>query len=863
MSSRQSTLIRIGFVFIIIGAAATGLAVGRRILLGAQADGRFVVPNGQTLTPAGTHIEVNDRPLGMVVSPNGNLLAVVTGSNFSPRALHLIDLNTRALKQTLAIANSFVGVAFNRAGDTIYVGGGASNDVKIFKAGAGGQCAADATIPFSGRPEPSGLSLNPSGTRLYVALNMTHEVAVIDTATRAILSRIKVGIFPYTTLVSADGSKVYVSNWGGKVPGPGDVTDGMFPVVVDQRTGIPISGTVSVIDVATNAVKHIDVGLHPNGMALSPGGDRLYVANANSDTVSAIDTTTDAVVKTLHVGETGHDRRPVLGSSPNAVTVSPDGRTLYVANGSENAIALVNAMADGDDAVEGLIPTGWYPTAVALDGAGQQLFVASGYGFGSIAPVPPGQGRSFADRAGVVSLMDVPGRDELHQLTKQVHRNNRLQPEGGTAANEADRGQDDRGRRADPIPMHPEQGSPIKHVFYIIKENRTYDQVFGDVARGNGDPSLVEFGRDVSPNHHALIEQFALLDNYYGPGDQSALGHRWCLQAYPSVWVHKYGNGRNNQNPMLLGPTDAIYDQAKARGLTVRAYGERGANTITPANATWTDIYNDWKNGTHNVDIAARAIIVGLRDVYHPRYPAAESRVPDQYRADIFLKEFAEFEKNGNLPNLVLLLLYDDHTEGTSPGFPTPRAMVADNDLALGRIVDAISHSRYWKESAIFVTEDDSQDGLDHVDGHRTVGFAISPYVKRGYVDSSFFTIINMYRTMEQILGLSPMNQFDLAAEPMFSLFTAKADFTPYTARPNHIALNEMNPQLAGLTGVQRDLARFSMTIDSSEPDSAPADMLNRAIWHSVKGFDTPYNYGRPIERKHSSFESLLGLAGR
>ena len=360
-----------------------------------------------------------------------------------------------------------------------------------------------------------------------------------------------------------------------------------------------------------------------------------------------------------------------------------------------------------------------------------------------------------------------------------------------------DRNDDDR-RRRDPIPRQVGQESPIKHVFYIIKENRTYDQVLGDMPQGNGDPTLVQFGRNVSPNHHALAEQFVLLDNYYGPGDQSALGHRWSLQAYPSTWVHKYGNARNNQSPMLLGPTDAIYDHAKARGLTVRAYGERGANTITPANATWTDIYNDWKFGTTKVDIAARAIIVGLRDVYDPRYPAAESRVPDQYRADIFLKEFAEFEKNGNLPNLVLILLYDDHTEGTSPGFPTPRAAVADNDLALGRIVDAISHSRYWKESAIFVTEDDSQDGLDHVDGHRTVGLAISPYVKHGHVDSSFFSIVNMYRTMEQILGLSPINQFDLAAEPMFSAFTSKPDFTPYSARPNQIPLDEMNPQLAG-----------------------------------------------------------------
>ena len=582
-------------------------------------------------------------------------------------------------------------------------------------------------------------------------------------------------------------------------------------------------------------------------------------------------------MKTLHVGDTGPGRTPILGSSPNAVTVSPNGRTLYVANATENAVAIVDTDARGSDEdvprsdSDRLVSRRrWRWTRPASSSSSRAATDSD-----RLPTTPPGQGRSYTDRVGVVSILDVPDRRELARFTQQVHRNNRSLPPDATRyhGHDDDRWQttiaatatstdDDRHRR-DPIPAHPGQRSPIKHVFYVIKENRTYDQVFGDMPQGNGDPTLVQFGRNVSPNHHALAEQFVLLDNYYGPGDQSALGHRWSLQAYPSTWVHKYGNARNNQSPMLLGPTDAIYDQAKARGLSVRAYGERGANTITPANATWTDIYNDWKFGTTKVNIAAQAIIVGLRDVYHPRYPAAESRVPDQYRADIFLKEFAEFEKNGNLPNLVLILLYDDHTEGTSPGFPTPRAAVADNDLALGRIVDAISHSRYWKESAIFVTEDDSQDGLDHVDGHRTVGFAISPYVKHGHVDSSFFSIVNMYRTMEQILGLSPLNQFDLAAEPMFSAFTSKPDFTPYTARPNQIPLDEMNPQLAGLTGLQRDLAKFSMTIDSSEPDSAPADLLNRAIWHSVKGFDTPYNYGRPIERKHASFESLLQLARR
>src|SRR5262245_18661191 len=381
----------------------------------------------------------------MVLSPNGKLLAVVTGSNFAPRALHIIDTASRTLKQTISIANSFVGVAFSPAADRIYVGGGASNDLKIFSATGPDTFAAAGTIPISGGSAPSGLSLSPDGSRLYVALNMTHEVAVIDTATRTIVRRIPVGIYPYTTVMALGGGKVYVSNWGGKVPGPADFTDGMFPVIVDRRTGIPTTGTVSVIDTATNAViKTIDTGLHPTGMALSPSGDRLYVTNANSDTVSVVDTAADVVVKTVHVGQVGPGRVPVLGSSPNAVTVSPNGRTLYVANGAENAVAVVEPDTDAANAVLGLIPTGWYPTAVALDQTGSQLFIASGYGFGSIAPLASGTGRSYEDRAGVVSIVNVPTPGELGQYTQEVRKNNVSLPPDGV----------DHAGGANPIPMN-------------------------------------------------------------------------------------------------------------------------------------------------------------------------------------------------------------------------------------------------------------------------------------------------------------------------------------------------------------------------------------------------------------------------
>ncbi len=797
---------------VLLAVVALAFSGGRLWRIGRQSDGSYLIPTGQFLTPAGTHIEVNDRPLGMVISPDEKSLAVVTGSNFAPRALHIIDAASASVKQSLPLGDSFVGVAFSPGGDALYAGGGQDDDIKVFhKSGDRFQFQRAWKIVGSA---PSGLALSGDGSTLYAALNLKHSVAIIGTRDGAI-AEVPVGSYPYT--VAATPESVFVSNWAGRRPLPSDRTDGVYPIVLDPR-GIPASGTVSVINAKTGKVTaEIEVGLHPSGMAVHAATHRLYIANANSDSISVVDTRELRLIGSINVRPF---QKAPLGSSPNAVAVSSDGRTLYVANGANNAVAVVDVSRKQSE-VRGFIPTGWYPTAVAVSPDSRRLYIASGYGFGSIAPTRQGaRGRSYRDRVGIVSLMNTPSGRQLAAFTRQVMRNNDA---------------------AQPVPASGRQPSSIRHVFYVIKENRTYDQVFGDLPQANGDPTLVQFGRDVTPNHHALAGEYTILDNFYAPGDQSALGHRWCTQGYAGDWLHKYSNGRNDQNPMLFAPTGFLWDNAKEHGVPVRSYGERGLVTITPSKSTWTDIYRDWKSGAGTISITAHTPILGLQDIYSTRYPGFSMLVTDQYRVDRFLEDFRGYEKNGDLPSLVLLLLPNDHTSGTAPGFPTPRAMVADNDLALGRLVEAISRSRYWKESAIFVVEDDAQNGLDHVDGHRTVAMIISPWARRKAVDSNFYTTINMYRTIEQILGLPPTSQFDLAAEPMFSVFTTEPDYTGYTALPNRIPLDEMNPPLKAVRGLQRQLAEASMRMDFDEPDDAPEDLLNRAIWHSVRGYGAPY----------------------
>jgi YVTN family beta-propeller protein len=743
----------------------------------------------------------------------------------------VIDIASRMVLQSFPMKGSFVGVAYSPDSQHIYASGGNEASVHVFSRGPDGRFVDGAPFINPWSLPVSGLSVTPDGSRLFAALNLNNAVLMIDVAART-TKILPVGAFPYATVMSPDGATVYVSNWGGRRATPSDSTDGFWPMAVDPITGLASNGTISVVDVAWFAVRtEIPVGLLPGAMVLSPAGDLLYVANANSDSVSIIDTGSNRVIQTINV-------RPFAGappgSLPNALALNPDGTVLYVANGGNNAVAVVRLGAS--PAVAGFIPTGWFPAAVAVSPDNGTLIVASGYGFGSVQP-QPGTARSYMNRDGELSFIPIPDAETLSALAQQVIQNNGLAQRNAAA------------------PPLAGDGSPIKHVFFIIKENRTYDQVLGDLRQGNGDPSLAIFGNAVTPNHHELARQFVTLDNFYASGDTSAMGHQFCNEALANDYVYKYGADRNDfagTNPMAYSAGGFLWDNARNHGKSVRVYGEFAADTtLTPPQAVWSDFLAASSAGGQAINILARSRVSGLKDILAPAFPGFNLGVPDQVRVDAFLREFQQYEAGGTLPNLIIISLSSDHMAGTAPGTPSPLAMMSDNDLALGRIIDAITHSSDWKSSAIFVTEDDAQEGVDHVDGHRTVGFVISPWTRNRGVDSTLYTTVGMVRTIGQILGLPAMTQYDLGATAMFPAFTAQPDFTPFNALQPAISLLDLNPPLPGANGLQRDLALASQQMDFSDADEAPSDTLNRAIWHSVKGYDKPYP--EPSKLRHST----------
>jgi YVTN family beta-propeller protein len=841
-----------------------------KAVVGPRGDGTYVVPTTQLVNPAGQSIEFPGRPVDLALSPDGTRLAVKNRED-----ILFVDPATHAVAQTLSFPRktgaTFVGLAWSRDGKRLYTTETQSN-LRMAVLGDDGRFTWTDVIPLPGLPnekEPNaaagGLVLDEDANIAYVALSRTNALGVVNLASKEVIAQIPVGIAPYTVVVN--GTTAYVSNWGGRVPREGDTTGPTSGsrAVVDPKTGIASTGTVSVVDLKERkVVAEVETGLHPSGMAFSPDRARLYVANANSDTVSVIDTASNALVDTLGV-------KPMadlpFGSAPNALAVSPDGAALYVALGGNNCIAVADLAAKR---VKGLVPTGWYPGAIALlkDGS---LAIANTKGVGSrYQKANAAQkaemfgegvvGYNSHDYLGSLTFVQAFKDDELAQCTERVATNMRL-PMMHTALNMPKVEQ-----KTVPVPTRPGEVSPFKHVLYIIKENRTYDQILGDMSQGNGDPRLCQFGREVTPNHHALAEEFVLFDNFYCNGVLSADGHQWTDEGFVTDYLEKsFGDfvrsyPYDGDDAVAYASSGFIWDHVLAKGLTFRNYGEFVRAKIEPASATWAEIYADFQSGAKTIQISPIPQLDTLKPYLCPTFVGFPGKVQDVYRVSEFIKELKDFEAKGELPNFMIMLLPNDHTSGTREGLPTPRAMVADNDLALGQIVTAVSHSKFWPETLIFVVEDDPQAGLDHVDGHRTVALCISPYTKRGYVDHTHYTQTSMLRTMELVFGLAPMTQLTLAANPMLDCFQETADPKPYDVKPNNIPLDEMNPKVASLHGLQKYYAQKSMEMPLDDIDQADENLFNRVIWHSVKGYDTPYP---KLAKRNQADGKAWGMKGK
>jgi len=775
-------------------ALAAGAFVARgRLLPGRQPDGSVLLANGWRVTPAGQTVAVGTLPLSLAVLPDGRVLTLASG--YAMEGLVAIDPRRWAVADSVPLGAAWLGLAASGDHD-VYVSGGTTNRVwRLSDSAGGGWARADSVVlADSGAPVfAAGLALAPGGRRLAVVGDLGDSVYLLAAAPLRRLAAAGTGDHPYTVVFSRDGRRLYVSNWG----------DSTISVYAVGEAGLTPRAPIRVDP-------------RPSALALSADGRTLYVAHAAADAVSVVDLGAGRVEATIALGLTA---RAPHGSGPNALALAPNGRTLYVANADNNDVAVVRLGGDDGARVAGLIPTAWYPTAVAVSADGRTLFVANGKGLGAgpnvHGPTAPGARRNQYIAAlihGSVSRIPVPDAALLRRYTRQVLVNSPYRD--ALLAREP-------WPLRSPIPRSLADTSPIQHVVYIIRENRTYDQVLGDDPHGNGDPALAIFGDSITPNAHALARRFVLFDNFYVNGDVSADGHLWTDAAYASDynekdWPAQYSGRRPVYDfdagvPVNDPLAGYIWDAAREAGLSLRDYGEM----------------TQWDSASARATPQPK----GLEGVTDPHYPGFVLDIPDSLRADEFIRELQDDERGDSLPRLMILWLPRDHTYGRQPGRPTPRAMVAENDRALGRIVEAISRTPDWTRTAVFVLEDDAQNGPDHVDAHRSPLLVASPWVRAGMVDSSFYTTASVLRTIELILGLRPMSQYDAGATPLYAAFTDAPDSAPFAAVPSRWPLDELNPPHTHSMINPRVFLR---------PDMAPEDELNREIWASVKSTPMP-----------------------
>ncbi|MBW4889484.1 phosphoesterase [Mucilaginibacter sp. HMF5004] len=695
---------------------------------------------------------------------------------------------------------------------------------------------------------------------LYVVLNGNNQLVKLDLNTEKVIWKSATGVAPYG--LTMFGGKAFVTNWGGSTPDDTvkHETAGVpyGHAYINHATGATSHGSVSVFDTRTGSlIKEISVGLHPNAIIASPDKHFVYVANGNSDNISVIDAgklgVVDSISVKLDVGDKGF-----IGDSPNALATSPRGTILYVTNGLDNAVAVIklgaNVATNGKDEsiIQGFIPTEAYPGGIEADE--NNLYVTNLEGEGArvksnrIVDDPNSTTRSkgvpdeafnshHQDATVTIVPLETRGGDGMAAYTKRVKDLNLI------FRSDIARRMPRKDIAPQPVPARIGEPSVFKHVIYIVKENRTYDQVLGDMKEGNGSKDLCIYGDSVTPNQHKLAKDYLLLDNYYASGKSSAEGHQWTDQAMANDYVEKNVRAWFRSYPhtqtdaMVYGKQGFIWNNAMDHGKTVRIYGE----TATPnfdEKLSWTDIYRLYSDGKP-FKFSNYTTISRVRPVLSPTYPGYDSHViNDQIRADAFIKELKEYEgKPGDTwPEFMELALPADHTGGLNPKLPTPRAMIADNDLALGRIVEAITHSRFYDSTVIFVTEDDSQDGWDHVSAYRTMGFVISKYSRLQRKVHTNYNQTCMVRTIEQILGIPPMNVIDATALPMYDCFTKVPDAYTYTHLPNIVPLNEMNKKLSALKGKELYYATVALRPEFKHIDGGSDDLMNRMLWYAAKG---------------------------
>ena len=808
-----------------------------RVLPGQRTDGSVLLPNQWSLRPAGRQVELGDFPVNIAVHPKGKYAAILH-CGYSKHEIVVVDVKSAKIVSRTAIDEAFFGIVFSRDGDRLYCSGGSYEGVRAFTF-TDGELKDAELIPLRDAEEkgiPSGMAISGDSKHLFVANVWGQSISGVDLENKKSVFELRLSaaapmiVTPSAQPLDPDIAAVTKRAEAMKVK---LLASEPFPYscALDEKNerlfvSLWAQASVAIVDLKTHTVvSTLKTEDHPNEMLLTKSGKTLYVANANRNTVSVIDTESGAARETLYAAL--YPNLP-LGTTPMGLALTPDEKLLFVANANINALTVFDVSKTGKSRSLGFIPAGWYPTSVRVTPDGKKLLVANGKGGSSKSN--PSNPESKDKRkfpyiggllTGTLSIIDLPKREkfeeQLKQYSAQVFQCSPIRSDSGVTAKRP---------KNSPIPLKPGDSSPIKYCIYVIKENRTYDQVLGDMKEGNGDPSLCIFPEKVTPNQHKLAREFVLLDNLYVDGEVSADGHEWSMGAYATDFIEKswpmgYGHNRSRKylHPsegrfQIAFPTHGyLWDRAKEAGVSYRSYGE------------FTD------NGpTINDPCTAR--LPALVNHIDPYYRTWDMDYPDCKRVERFKSELKRFETEGGMPRLQIVLLPADHTVGTSLGKPTPAAFVAENDLALGKLVEAVSQSKFWPETAIFVIEDDAQDGPDHVDAHRSIGFVISPYTRRAIVDSTMYSTCSMLRTMELILGLQPLSQFDAAATPMYAAFSSTADIRPYMSVPAQVDLEETNKKSAWGGNLSEEM-------DFSKEDVADARLLNEIIWRSVRGEDS------------------------